>query len=322
MNNRSNWKKIFEIDTDADLLSKKEMIDDNILLMLSRAQEIFTYKNLPDTIPDYYLEKCLQLTGHATIYKDNNDDLRADAGNLGGVLNEYFEPTTSIIANPFLKVAKTYYIQDVENNKKSCVVIRNDSYYNDLLSVFKRNATLEAETYLTMQYQTIYGRLPMIITANDDDQKKSIDEVIDNVIKGKKISAVASNDLAEALKGIDSVDFAKPNDLLNLMELSNYYKAKSYNDIGLNANFNMKREAINEAESTMNKDALLPLIKQMLKWRQKGVEEVNNFFGTNITVELSDLWEVKNDEIKWKAEILTNDETTNEINEEVINNEI
>ena len=37
----------------------------------------------------------------------------------------------------------------------------------------------------------------------------------------------------------------------------------------------------------MNEDALFPLIDDMLKQRQVGVDAINAMFGTNITVEIS-----------------------------------
>ena len=60
--------------------------------------------------------------------------------------------------------------------------------------------------------------------------------------------------------------------------------------MGLNANFNMKREAINETESQMGVDALLPLVHQLLTRRKEGAAEMNKLFGTNVDCELSEIW--------------------------------
>ena len=54
----------------------------------------------------------------------------------------------------------------------------------------------------------------------------------------------------------------------------------------------MKREAISEAESAQNDDTLIPLIDNMLRCRQDGIEEVNKLYGTNISVELDSVWNV------------------------------
>ena len=77
----------------------------------------------------------------------------------------------------------------------------------------------------------------------------------------------------------------------DLIESIQYIKANWYNEIGLNAQFNMKREALNSAETTLNDDILHPTIDVMLQCRKKAVEKINKMFGTNITVELNSVWE-------------------------------
>ena len=59
----------------------------------------------------------------------------------------------------------------------------------------------------------------------------------------------------------------------------------------------MKREALNENETEINKTALIPLIDNMLKCRKEGIEKVNAMFDTNIRVELSSAWEDIQEEI-------------------------
>lgn len=68
-------------------------------------------------------------------------------------------------------------------------------------------------------------------------------------------------------------------------------KASWYNEIGLNANYNMKREKLSTTESQMNNDALLPLVDDMLESRRVGLEKINAMFGTDISVEFASSWE-------------------------------
>jgi hypothetical protein len=63
-----------------------------------------------------------------------------------------------------------------------------------------------------------------------------------------------------------------------------------YNEIGLNANFNMKRESIGEGESSLNEDSLLPLADEMLRCRKEDMDKINKMFNTNITVEFDSAW--------------------------------
>ena len=68
--------------------------------------------------------------------------------------------------------------------------------------------------------------------------------------------------------------------------------------MGLNANYNMKREAINADEAQMNNDALYPLVDDMLRCRQEGIEKVNEMFGTDIRVDFNSVWDIKQEELE------------------------
>ena len=52
--------------------------------------------------------------------------------------------------------------------------------------------------------------------------------------------------------------------LTQFIEYQQYLKGSLYNELGLSANYNMKREAIGKGESTLDEDALLPLCDNML----------------------------------------------------------
>ena len=103
---------------------------------------------------------------------------------------------------------------------------------------------------------------------------------------------------------IDSLDLRvhpasdDTKNLTDLIETVQYLKASWFNELGLNANYNMKRESINSGESQLNDDALLPLVDDMLRRRQEGAEEVNALFGTEISVELASAWEDNAQEIE------------------------
>ena len=118
----------------------------------------------------------------------------------------------------------------------------------------------------------------------------------------------------EFLGGLKTQPYANTghNVITDLIELEQYLKASWFNELGLNANYNMKRESINSGESQLNNDMLLPLIDDMLKQRQEGAEKVNDMFGTSITVELASSWEDNQEEIDKELNENTPKETTTE----------
>ena len=91
-------------------------------------------------------------------------------------------------------------------------------------------------------------------------------------------------------KKLETIDYAKGSDIKSLIELKQYILGTFYQELGIQSQFNMKREAINEAEAALSEDILYPLIDDMLVQRQIGLEKVNKMYGTNITVELSSVW--------------------------------
>lgn len=87
------------------------------------------------------------------------------------------------------------------------------------------------------------------------------------------------------------------NTIIQLIELQQYLKASWYNEIGLNANFNMKREYLSEEELRASTDVLLPLIDDMLRCREDAVSGINSTYGTSITVKKNSAWENKQKEL-------------------------
>ena len=81
--------------------------------------------------------------------------------------------------------------------------------------------------------------------------------------------------------------------ITDLIELEQYLKASMFNEIGLNANYNMKRERLSESEVEMNGDNLYPLVDDMASNRKSGIERVNNLFGTDIQVEFNSSWDYR-----------------------------
>lgn len=99
--------------------------------------------------------------------------------------------------------------------------------------------------------------------------------------------------------------------ITQLIELIQYYKASMYNELGLNANYNMKRERLNLGEVSMNVDVLLPYVDNMLKERQNAVEKINAMFDTEISVKLASSWGLERDNYNaLAADLETAKETT------------
>ena len=313
--NRSDW--IIAKCEDEILKDKNRLVHSYVNYMLNRTQQMFEYTGLPESIPQKNLELILQVNGNAIVTKVNGD-LYAFFGGLGGEFNAYYLPTIATVANPYLKFSKNLIID------KECVVMLNDSLYQGLMPLFSKYASLLAETDVSLRFASINARIPEIVFADNDAVAKSAKEYFDKIESGEELGVIGSKPFFEGIKTADYSSKASATNIKDLIELQQYLKSNWFIDLGLNANYNMKREAINSSESGMNEDALLPLVDDMLKCRKIGLEKINQMYGTNITVDLSSSWKEVRDSIvndadnnqenkqEEQTEEITNDGTENE----------
>lgn len=282
----SRCQELYKASTVRD---KERRIWEYVLYMLDRTQRIFEYKGLPDTIPQRMMELQLQQNGF-TVFAEVNDKVYAFCAGLGGEPDVYYRPTKAVIANPALSYNATLEIG------KDCIVCLNDSMLAGLLPMFYRYAEQMVENDLTIFIADINSRITALLSSSDDGAYKAAEEYLTKIQRGE-LGVIADSAF---LEGVKSQPYASPglsNQITQLIELQQYLKASWYNEIGLQSNFNMKREAINSGEAALNEQALLPLIDDMLECRRLGLEELNKRYGLNVTVELSSSWEVQHNEM-------------------------
>lgn len=260
---------------------KELAVRNYVAYMLDRTQRIFEYKGLPDTIPQRMLEFLLQVNGFACFGKCG-EDLYAFYGGLGGEPDAYYRPTVCVVANPYLKFNKTFKIDE------DCVIMRNDSLLYGLIPLFQRYATAMAENDISFRLSSVNTRIEFLLSAPDDTTKAAAEKFLKDIEEGKQ-GVIASN---EFLEGIKAQEVGRSmRTFTDLIEYQQYLKASWFNEIGLNANYNMKREKLSTTESQMNNDALLPLVEDMLEQRRLALEQINEMFGTNISVDFASSWE-------------------------------
>lgn len=270
---------------------KKKKLNQTIYyqMMLTRALEIFEYKNLPDTIPQWAIEMPLLQDGYVAISK-YEDDLYAYTGGFGGEPNVYYMPTRFIITNPYQKLNKECVIDE------DCVMFYNTDTHMGLYDLFCRYATAISETDLTISRYTVLKRSQALISSTDDITYKSALKYMQDLENGE-FSAILDDALENSIKS-QPLSEGQTNIIQNLIELRTYWLNTWLNDIGIEASTNMKRENVSELESSHDNDMLLPFIANMLKNRKEACERVNKLYGTNIEVDLKGVWKEKAEEDK------------------------
>lgn len=273
--------------------------------LLSRLLRMFQYKNLPDTIPHEIFDRYLFEFGIACITKVNGE-LYVFSGNLGGPQDVYYRPTQFIISNPHIKTADgqlftanvpvykqftdTPLGQPINSDFKEVdgVLMRNDLDWVGLHPLLSRYAYLMAENVLTLRTADVMLRIIALLTAKTDAERAASIEYLKSIEKGE-LGVIGESAFHEGVE-MQSPPSNNGSYLTQFIEYQQYLKGSFYNEIGLSANYNMKREAIGKGESTLDEDALLPLCDNMLICRREDLEKVNSLFGTDISVEFSSSW--------------------------------
>lgn len=285
-NKRSEWN--FAVDSlISDPMKNRELLIRNyIKQMLRRTGRMIKTNNLPDTIPQKDLHLLLQTEGFATITDVPEKGLYAFSSGLGGEPNPYYLPTLSVVANPALRFNASLVID------KDCVVVLNDSLYQGLLPILTKYAALIVDAEISLKYAIINARVPKVFMADDDNSKASADMFFQRLEEGSAYHIVSKSPFAEdIITGMTALDYSQDPPITKLIEAIQYLKGSCWNELGLKAAFNMKREAINEAEASLNDNILYPLIDDMLEQQNIGWEKVNRMYGTNIYAEFDSVWE-------------------------------
>lgn len=280
-------RKFNDFDYSYLIKDKTKNINTFCKFMLCKSQGMFVYSGLPDTLPSSELERYLQTRGHVTIAEHKGDVYAFDGTLQGEHLSTYARPTQSLVTNVALNLTRTF------EDGKDCVIAYNDSYGLGVAPIYAKFGYMLCETRLTQYNILILTRAQQLFSASDANTVASAQIFLKKLVDGE-LSVIAENAFFEGLKTHnDNASIA--SNLKTLIEFEQYLKASCLNEIGLNANWNAKREALNSSETGMNEASLLPFPIDMLKQRQTMVEAVNSLFGLNVKVELNEIW--RNDEL-------------------------
>lgn len=285
------------VDCTCNILDKLTSTFQYVQYMLDRTNRMFKYTGLPETIPEYMFEIMLQVYGSVAVLEHKNS-LYAFRCSFGGPPDPYYRPTQAVVANPALNIEYTYRIANyfppfdtvTWKSYPPCVKVLNDSQEAGLIPLFSRYATQMTENDISIRSAQINLRSQTIIAANNGPEMESANAYIKGIEEGRLL-AIAKTPFLDGINVMATKDSS--DTIIQLIELQQYLKASWYNEIGLNSNFNMKRQYMSTEEVNSSADIMLPLIDNMLNCRQEALEAINKEFGTNIIVEKDSAWAKK-----------------------------
>ena len=264
--------------------------------LFARTQKMFEYHGLPDSIDSDVLERYLQLNG-ATCITKYKDKLYCFAGSVGGEHDVYYKPSLFVVSNPHLDQGFSKniiitrhrdHLVNLPTDAQDGVLMRNDTEWVGLTPLIARYAVLMAENTLTVRSADVMLRIIAMISAPNDKVLKSAMDYLKRLENGE-FGVIGDSQFSDGIK-MQSPPSNNGSYLTQFIELQQYLKGSFFGELGLRANYNMKREAIGTGESTLDEDSILPLCDNMLMCRRQDIEQVNSLYGLDIKVNYSSAW--------------------------------
>ena len=234
------------------------------------------------------------MTGHAVVVSKKDGTLFTPLTNVFG-FDQYYQPVWATFANPVVVTAKKYTIG------KDCEIIYNNSLQDSIyyikadsgLSTFVgRYARQLADVEATANIYSVNSRLVSIPVSNDNSVIESLKAFFTNLSFGKRAIVTDSN-IIENFRNVDINRTGIKDGINDWLIARDKILEQFFRDLGIRMN-NQKKAQVNSEEVESNDQLLLISADDMLKTRQAGIEKVNNMFGTNITVKLNPLYNIKN----------------------------
>lgn len=250
--------------------------------ILNRTLGMFSYENLPDTLPPEEVEKILQTSGKAFIFNYDGDIVAVKIDLLHDEVDIYGKP---LKGNIYLQDKRETITVDLSDG----VLISNDYLELGLLQVLNKHAKFINESEVTLYIANVWKRASKLITASDDLTANSARTFINKMEQGE-IGIISTNPIIDSLSvSNETVSTVSMSDLI---QYDNYFKSLLYNEIGLSYNRQMKKERLITSEIEQEQESNKPITENMLACRARGFDKVNNKFGLEIVVDVSDSWRI------------------------------
>ena len=277
-------KDITYLNFQAQIKDKDTSVNAYLSRGLAMCQSMFLWSGLPESIPSKEMERLLQENGNCFV-TSVNEALYALQGSKGGEPDVYGRPTVYTVANVALHLSRNF---DIKNDG---VLVENDSNGASLVPLLGKYAVLLTDAQISLNTASVLSRITMLISASDDRTKASAEKFLEKILNGD-FSIIGESAFLKGVQ-LQTAQTSNTNYITQLIELVQYYRASLCNDLGLNANYNMKRERLNLGEVSMNVDLLLPYVDNMLHERQEAARLINEKYGTEITVSLNSSWQLE-----------------------------
>lgn len=249
--------------------------------LLNTATSIFVWENLPESIDENYLTTELIESGKIGFLKFK-DELVCVRGNWGGGINKYLKPKQFIYSNTVIGSGSPEIGKDIAVIFLTTVDTMNVEIAGGLSMLIDSTATLLADNELSLNVAQKNTRLMLIADADSESTVNSAECVLTAMYEGKPYKVVHKR-FQDTLSVNPLVSIRPAENIRQLIETRQFIWSSFLQELGINSNFNMKRERLITSEVETNSECLDTLIDDIERNVKKGVDMVNSLYGTNIS---------------------------------------
>lgn len=281
-------------------------------VLLNYLAPMFTYAELPDSIPEEFIERFHMLNGDIAVWKlDDPQAVKYKDELIVSCCGYADQPDAYGRGSRVIATTLSGYAKKDLKDGESCVVIHNNSMYTSDMAIICYFTDMLTEMFTSLKTNIIYSRLKPVFKVSDDKEATAVKEAFTKIKNDSEpIQITSSNVLADALAeagaGAETIKVLDITDVKNADKLQYIVKAIDdafrwfFSMIGqaIQGNGKLAQQTVDEVQGTTSMSFILP--NDRLKMRRKGWDKVNKLFGTSVTVDFSDAW--KTESIKYKKE--------------------
>lgn len=267
------------------------------LKLLNCMLSMLEYDNVPEGMTSRDLELCFLLQGYASPFETEEGIVSVPTSIYG--YNANGTPTKAVYGNPLIPSKRLYF----EGDKKNSVLMYNIQLHNNLFftevdgsfrPMLCRYARRLADIESTENIYTVKLRMGSAPVAGDDAVNASIKRWIRKIIIGNLDDTIADDAVLNSFRSVDvGLGAGNKETLMSIQAARDKILEQFFRELGVKTS-NAKKAQITEEESSADEQLLLMSPSIILQERQKGLEDFNDFFKTDMSVRLNPLFNREN----------------------------
>lgn len=240
-----------------------------LMLMLT---SMFEWKNLPDDIPERFIEKVLFNEGQIAFFEDGSTGYKMMRCMQHGELNLYDEPTEwEVYTTNGARISKT---------PDELEIIRNNKFAYPSVILLQHHLHRLHNIERTID-QNLWQQRNLVIIKSKENQRLTIKNLMKEIVNFGYM--IFGSDKLDT-KGIESLNFNIPFIGIDLEQMKEIKWNECINMFGINSANTTKKERLITDEANANNQLIQLNVDVMLTERKIAVDRINKRYGLNIEV--------------------------------------